>query len=117
MSIVIRGMDKPTDCGLCPFEDFGYCAVKGERNTSEKGIDDDCPLVEIKEYTLKNGHKVVVADTPQTDLFVKTPHKSRESHEKDTPQTDCSVITDTSCQVLDGWQTREKPKTTDCGWK
>jgi hypothetical protein len=67
MSIVIRGMDKPTDCGLCPVEDFGYCAVKGERNTSEKGIDDDCPLVEIKEYTMKNGHKVVVADTPQTD--------------------------------------------------
>ena len=35
----------------------------------------------------------------------------------DTPQTDCTVITDTSYQVLDGWQTREKPKTTDCGWK
>ena len=29
------------------------------------------------------------ADTPQTDLLVKTPRKSRESHEKDTPQTDC----------------------------
>ena len=29
------------------------------------------------------------ADTPQTDLLVKTPQKSRESHEKDTPQTDC----------------------------
>ena len=29
------------------------------------------------------------ADTPQTDFLVKTPQKSRESHEKDTPQTDC----------------------------
>jgi len=27
-------------------------------------------------------------DTPQTDLLVKTPQKSRESHEKDTPQTE-----------------------------
>ena len=35
----------------------------------------------------------------------------------DTPQTDCAVITDTSYQVLDGWQTKEKPKTTDCPWK
>lgn len=29
------------------------------------------------------------ADTPQTDLLVKSPRKSRESHEVDTPQTDC----------------------------
>ena len=35
----------------------------------------------------------------------------------DTPQTDCAVITDTSYQVLDSWQTREKPKTTDCPWE
>ena len=47
MSILIKGIDKPTDCGVCPFGDFGYCNVKGERNTSESGIDDDCPLVEI----------------------------------------------------------------------
>ena len=31
------------------------------------------------------------ADTPQTDLLVKTPQKSRDSHEvADAPQTDCS---------------------------
>lgn len=93
MSIVIRGMDKPTDCGLCPFEDFGYCAVKGERNTSEKGIDDDCPLVEINEYTMKNGHKVVVADTPQTDcekyLDKIRPHDPHKDWVEDDPQTDC----------------------------
>lgn len=29
------------------------------------------------------------ADTPQTEILVKTPRISRESHEKDTPQTDC----------------------------
>ena len=49
MSILIKGMDKPTDCGLCPFEDFGYCNVKGERNTSESGIDTDCPLIEVAD--------------------------------------------------------------------
>ena len=30
------------------------------------------------------------ADTPQTDYLVKTPQKSRNSHEVDTPQTDCA---------------------------
>jgi len=49
--------------------------------------------------------------------FGKAKGKSVTTDTADTPQTDCSVITDTSCQVLDGWQTREKPKTTDCGWK
>ena len=101
MSVVIRGMDKPTDCGLCPFEDFGYCAVKGERNTSEKGIDDDCPLVEIKEYTLKNGHKVVVADTPQTDCN-GCEHWKYIAHE-----WQCETI---KCQGF-------RPRQTDCGWK
>lgn len=51
MSILIKGMSKPTDCGVCPFEDFGYCSVKGERNTSEVGIDADCPLIEVAEQT------------------------------------------------------------------
>ena len=43
--------------------------------------------------------------------------KEADIRKADTPQTDCAVITDTSYQVLDGWQTREKPKTTDCSWK
>jgi hypothetical protein len=30
-----------------------------------------------------------VVDTPQTDLLVKTPQKSRDSHEINAPQTDC----------------------------
>lgn len=30
-------------------------------------------------------------DTPQTDLLVKTPQKSRDSHEVDTPQTDAEI--------------------------
>ena len=43
----------------------------------------------------------------QTDLLVKTPRKSRESHEKDTPQTDTHDLrTDT----------HECVNQTDCGW-
>lgn len=58
MSILIKGMDKPTDCGLCPFEDFGYCSVKGERNTSESGIDADCPLIEVADRKTEPSFKV-----------------------------------------------------------
>lgn len=54
MSILIKGMNKPTDCGVCPFEDFGYCNVKGERNTSESGIDADCPLIEVADRKTEN---------------------------------------------------------------
>ena len=58
MSILIKGMDKPTDCGLCPFEDFGYCNVKGERNTSEEGIDADCPLIEVADRKTENSSEI-----------------------------------------------------------
>ena len=44
--------------------------------------------------------------------------------EQTEPTTeDCSMVTsvttDTSCEVLDGWQTKDKSKrkTTDCPWK
>jgi hypothetical protein len=61
-------MDKPTDCGLCPFEDFGYCNVKGERNTSEKGVDADCPLIEIADRKTEPSADNLSAfeDEPQT---------------------------------------------------
>ena len=35
---------------------------------------------------------LIVAGTPQTDLLVKSPRKSRESHEIDTPQ-EAPIIT------------------------
>ena len=66
------------------------------------------------------------ADTPQTEEppcmgkpcgICNERNYCKFAERTDTPQTDCAVITDTSYQVLDGWQTREKPKTTDCSWK
>ena len=59
-----------------------------------------------------------VADTPQTDLLVKTPRKSRESHEKD-----CETCRDKD--AYDEWEgncdecengSMYTPQT-DCGWK
>ena len=106
MSVVIRDMNKADRCEDCrllqtyqehPFASVEmWCGVTDETIDNMQKILPNCPITEISEYTMKNGHKVVVADAPQTD---------------------CAVITDTSYQVLDGWQTREKPKTTDCGWK
>ena len=52
--------------------------------------DDRCKdIATTAMHILANALKVDDDDTPQTDLLVKTPQKSRESHEKDTPQTDC----------------------------
>ena len=97
MSVVIRGIDKPSDCDYCPFQTHGYCDVLLSYINVEHGVDTRCPIIEINEYTMKNGHKVVVADTPQTDLLVKTPHKSREIHEKN-----CETCRDKD--TYDEWQ-------------
>ena len=43
---------------------------------------------------VKKGLAQSKAENPQTDLLVKTPHKSRDSHEIDTPQTDCGDFAD-----------------------
>lgn len=44
------------------------------------------------DYTFDQDFKDKKADTPQTDYLVKTPQKSRDSHEiaKDEPQTERS---------------------------
>ena len=88
MSVVIRDIDKPRDCDYCHFQTDSYCHVLLSYINVEHGVDTRCPIIEINEYTMKNGHKVVVADTPQTEILVKTPQKSRDSHEIDTPQTE-----------------------------
>ena len=56
---------------------LGKCTAIEDEPTEQDAYDPPCGLWEKR------------ADTPQTDLLVKTPHKSRESHEVDTPQTDC----------------------------
>lgn len=51
------------------------------------GLDENTDLYLMSEVSYLGYHRFGVreekiADTPQTDLHVKTPHKSRESHEK-----------------------------------
>ena len=92
------------------------------------------PIPKWDTTPIKVGSGMIDSSGTGRSYFVKTSSISRDSHEiSDTPQTDCdhkcvqtevgcektdcAVITDTSYQVLDGWQTREKPKTTDCSWK
>ena len=89
MSILIKGMDKPTDCGLCPFEDFGYCNVKGERNTSESGIDADCPLIEVADRkTEPTISKMEQIDEPTTQT--ETQNSNLTFEKADEPQTERS---------------------------
>ena len=76
MSILIKGMNKPTDCGVCPFEDFGYCNVKGERNTSESGIDADCPLIEVADRKTENN-----SEKPNNSKVSEIPTGSERSSE------------------------------------
>jgi hypothetical protein len=67
MSVVIRDIDKPRDCDYCHFQTDSYCHVLLSYINVEHGVDTRCPIIEINEYTMKNGHKVVVADTPQKE--------------------------------------------------
>ena len=82
----------------------------------------------IKEAVNMACEALKQTDTPQTELWDKKAsdcdlwQKDRTCigcyrydicKQADTPQS----TTDTSYQVLDGWQTRDKPKTTDCPWK
>ena len=76
MSILIKGMNKPTDCGVCPFEDFGYCNVKGERNTSESGIDADCPLIEVADRKTESD-----SEKPNNSKVSEIPTGSERSSE------------------------------------
>ena len=69
MSVVIRDIDKPRDCDYCHFQTDSYCHVLLSYINVEHGVDTRCPIIEINEYTMKNGHKVVVANTPQTEEY------------------------------------------------
>lgn len=99
MSVVIRDIDKPRDCDYCHFQTDSYCHVLLSYINVEHGVDTRCPIIEINEYTMKNGHKVVVADTPQTECDTACPYWDDRAATclrlgncptlKDTPQTDC----------------------------
>ena len=48
MGVYIKGMDKPSECDLCQFENYGYCLTLGSYIEAEHGIDSRCPLIEVK---------------------------------------------------------------------
>ena len=48
MGVYIKDMDKPSECDLCNFENYGYCRALLSYINVEKGIDTRCPLVEVK---------------------------------------------------------------------
>ena len=103
MSVLMRGVDMPKNCEECNFK--GECRQYWNKIREAYTRPSWCPLVEV-------------ADTPQTDLLVKTPHKSRESHEKN-----CENCRDKD--AYDEWEgncdecengSMYTPQT-DCGWK
>ena len=51
MSVLIRGIDMPKACGLCPFDDYGYCtrAKRYSGGSATHGRASFCPLVELPE--------------------------------------------------------------------
>lgn len=49
MGVYIKDMDKPSECDLCNFEDYGYCRALLSYINVEEGIDTRCPLVEVAE--------------------------------------------------------------------
>ena len=56
MSVLIKGMEMPTNCDVCPFCDYASArcdAVKGTPHTPESRYEkraDFCPLVEIPPH-------------------------------------------------------------------
>ena len=54
MSIMVKNMDKPSDCCYCPLYSYGYCKALGACVNTEHGIDTRCPIIEIKEDKNEN---------------------------------------------------------------
>ena len=54
MGVYIKDMDKPSECDLCNFEDYGYCRALLSYIDVEEGIDTRCPLVEIADRKTEN---------------------------------------------------------------
>ena len=112
-------MDKPTDCGLCPFEDFGYCNVKGERNTSEKGVDADCPLIEITDRKTEPSD----SEIPNSSTISKMEQVDKDINvrSKTEPQKDCKKCENYDRCKNNRWkccvyQPKDEPQT-DYAWR
>ena len=51
MSVLIKGMKMPKGCGLCRFDDYGYCTMAKQYSggSATHGRASFCPLVEVPE--------------------------------------------------------------------
>ena len=80
MSILVRGVEMPTSCWDCYFQDCGNCILSNykvvDKCIIEDCIDDDCPLVPVPPHgalmdrddffaicpELVNGYKTITDD-------------------------------------------------------
>lgn len=51
MSVLIKGWEMPKSCGLCRFDDYGYCTMAEQYSggSATHGRASFCPLVEVPE--------------------------------------------------------------------
>lgn len=51
MSVLIKGWEMPKGCGLCRFDDYGYCTMAEQYSggSATHGRASFCPLVELPE--------------------------------------------------------------------
>ena len=97
--------------------------IRRTRTSLTDGCLEISPTDEFVEKELK---KVLKRNLEQTFPIAEQTEPSTEPFNElwcNKKIVDCVVTDDRDTQVLDGWQTREKPKTsaiepsTDCGWK
>jgi hypothetical protein len=125
-----RADDEPKDE---PQTETSTNAEKVQLTDYERGRQDAWDIAQkvfdstVTLYEAEDVAKQIDKDEQQTDLLVKTPHKSRDSHEKDTPQTEiktgCSRCEAKGrCRDADSEGARwcnnyNKDTQTDCVWK
>ena len=71
MSVLIKGMEMPKGCGLCRFDDYGYCTMTKQYSggSATHGRASFCPLVELpkKHGRLIDADEICFSMTNGTD--------------------------------------------------
>lgn len=51
MSVIVKGMKMPKSCGMCRFDDYGYCTMAKQYSggSVSHGKASFCPMVELPE--------------------------------------------------------------------
>lgn len=54
MNVLIKGMEMPTKCIICPLEMYGYCLANNKKNVGKSVVDfvkdEDCPLIPVPPH-------------------------------------------------------------------